>query len=403
MNVYKTSGLTFLPDYSILGFNDFEADLYIGLTGIHPGQSISLLFEIADETAEQSQLEAKISWHFISNNSFEAIDPSKIIDTTNNFLQSGLVQLSLPENATDTNTILYGNGIYWLVARCDKNHEVVANIKTIKTNGLATSRVLDENNTETKKSVAAGTIENIYPKTANIKSVSQNTPSQNGREVETDLHYFWRSSQRLRHKQRAINQWDFEQLVLENFSNIYKVKCLNHAYYDENEARIRAKATHVIISAVPYYLVNAATVNFQPAIPMSRLLAIKHYLLGKTSPFLQVQVLNPQWDEVLINLEVVLNKNIQDLPFYRTKLDEDVKRFLAPWAFQASEAPILAQKIYSSTLVDFIDELPYVHHITSLRMFKNSIEIFDEIKTSSEIHFLTSALEHSITVSGFES
>lgn len=403
LNVYKTSGLTFLPDYSILGFNDFEADLYIGITDISPGQSISLLFEIADETAGQSQLEAKISWYFISNNSFEAIDPSKIIDSTNNFLQTGIVQLSLPENATDTNTILYGNDTYWLVARCDKNHEVVANIKNIKTNGFETLRVLNEDNTEAKKTVAAGTIENIFPKTANIKSVSQNTPSQNGRETETDLHYFWRSSQRLRHKQRAINQWDFEQLVLENFSNIYKVKCLNHAYYDDKEARIMAKAAHVIISLAPYYLVNATNVNFQPAIPMSRLLAIKEYLLGKTSSFLQVQVMNPQWDEVSIILEVVLNKNVLDLLFYRIKLDEDVKHFLAPWAFQTFETPILAQKIYSSTLVDFIDELPYVHHITSLRMFKNSIEVFDEIKASSEIHFLTSALEHSITVSGFES
>jgi hypothetical protein len=397
-SVNKSSGLTFLPDYSLLGFSNYQADLYIGLINIIPGQSISLLFELAEETAEQTELEAKISWHFISNDEIEKIDGSKIIDTTSNFLQSGIVQLTLPETATNQNSIVYGANTYWLVARCDKNYEVVANVRSIKTNGVEVLRVLDVDNQEAKKSVAANTIENLFPKTANVKSVTQNTPSQNGRELETDQHYFWRSSQRLRHKSRAINQWDFEQMVLEKFSNIYKVKCLNHAYYDNATSTIVAKPAHTLISLIPHYIINTASVNFQPAISMSKLLAVEAYLQTKTSAFQELQIFNSHWDEILIEIQVVLNRDVLDLLFYRELLNTDIKKFLSPWAFDAGQAPTLSQKIYTSTLVDYIDELPYVHHITLLKIFKNSIELFDEITSTTEIHFLTSAIEHTVTV-----
>ncbi|NII27607.1 hypothetical protein HB364_21170 [Pseudoflavitalea sp. X16] len=396
--VNKSTGLTFLPDYSILGFNDFAGDLYIGLTNITPGQSISLLFDIAEETAEQSEQEAKITWHFITDEKIEALDPSRIIDTTNNFLQPGIVQLTLPTTATHTNNLVYGANTYWLIARCDKNYDVVANIRSIKTNGVAIERVFDANNQEAKKSVAPATIENIYPKTANVKSVTQDTPSLNGRETETDQHYFWRSSQRLRHKNRGINQWDVEQLILEQFSNIYKVKCLNHAFYDDASVSIVARPAHTLISLIPYYLVNAQNPNFQPAIPMSKLSAVKSYIESKTSAFLQFQVLNARWDVVTVELEAVANKDIQDLLFYRDQLNRDIMKFFSPWAFEASSAPALSQKIFAATLIDFIDELPYVHHIKTMKILRNGLEVFDEIESSSAIHLLTSANEHTITV-----
>ncbi len=47
-------------------------------------------------------------------------------------------------------------------------------------------------------------------------------------------------------------------------------------------------------------------------------------------------------------------------------------------------------------IVDFIDELPYVHHISSLKIFKNTIEQFDEVAPTTDIHILTSASEHVI-------
>ncbi len=399
-SVNKSSGLTLLPDYSVpdLGFNSYEADLYIGLTNITPGQSISLLLDIAEETADQSELEAKVTWHYVTQEKIVALDPSRVVDTTNHFLQPGIVQMTLPVTATPDNQLLYGDNTYWLVARCDRNAEVVANVKSIKTNGVVVQRVFDANNQDARKSVAPATIENLFPKTANVKAVTQDTPSLNGRETETDLHYFWRSSMRLRHKHRGITQWDIEQLILEQFPNIYKVKCLNHAWYNDAGTNIIAKPWHTLITLIPYYLVNAENPNFQPAITLSKLQAVKSWLQSKCSPFLSFQVLNARWDSLSVELEVVANEDILDLLYYRQQLSKDIMRFFSPWAFEASGAPALSQKIYAATLVDFIDELPYVHHIKNLKLKKNNLEVKDEIDASTAIHFLTSSAEHTITV-----
>jgi hypothetical protein len=399
VSLYQTIGLTFLPDYSKNGFSEYVADLFVGLTNINHGQTVSLLFEIAEETAAQSQEEAKISWHYLSNNEIKKIEPEKVTDTTLNFLQTGIVQLMLPDDATNNNTLVRGENTYWLIARCDNNYEVVANIKEIKTNAVSAIRVLDSENNETTISAAPGTIENIFPKTANIKTVEQSSPSRNGRETEDDKHYFWRSSQLLRHKQRAISQWDFEQIVLEKFPGVYKVKCLNHAKYNQVSEKIGARSAHTLISLLPYYKVNLSNPNFQPAISISKLVEIKAYLSKKTSVFNQLQVVNTSWDAIKIEVGAMLNKEILDILFYRQQLDTDLKKFISPWAFEQQSVQMFnRQKLFIAELIDFIDELPYIHHIISLKIYKNDIEQFDEIAPTTEIHLLTSAPEHVINV-----
>lgn len=399
VSLFLTSGLTFLPDYSKNGFSEYVADLFIGLTDIKHGQSVSLLFEIAEETAAQSQDEAKITWHYLSNNEIKKIEPEKITDTTLNFLQTGIVQLMLPDDATNNNTLISGENTYWLIARADNNYEVVANIKEIKTNAVSALRVLDSENDETTVSAAPGTVENIFPKTANIKTVEQTSPSRNGRETEDDNHYFWRSSQLLRHKQRAVNQWDFEQIVLEKFPGVYKVKCLNHAKYNQDLEKIGARSAHTLISLLPHYKVNPSNPNFQPAISISNLVEIKTYLSKKTSVFNQLQVVNTSWDAIKIEVNAMLNKEILDIPFYRQQLDNDLKKFISPWAFEQQAGQMFnRQKLFMAELIDFIDELTYIHHISSLKIYKNDIEQFDEIAPTTEIHLLTSAPEHVINV-----
>jgi hypothetical protein len=52
--------------------------------------------------------------------------------------------------------------------------------------------------------------------------------------------------------------------------------------------------------------------------------------------------------------------------------------------------------MYVAAIVDFIDELPYIHHIKQFKIFKNEIEQFDEVLPTTEIHLLTSASTHTV-------
>lgn len=90
LTIFDSTHLTFLPDYSKNNFYEYVADLYIGLSNIKQGQSISLLFDIADETAGQSEKEAVISWFYLSDNVFKKINTNNIIDTTRTFYKAVL-------------------------------------------------------------------------------------------------------------------------------------------------------------------------------------------------------------------------------------------------------------------------------------------------------------------------
>src|SRR5207244_8202393 len=76
--------------------------------------------------------------------------------------------------------------------------------------------------------VATGTITRLVQRNANIQKVTQPNASFGGRGPEDTTGYFRRSSERLRHRNRAVTPWDLERLVLEAFPDVFKVKCLPH-------------------------------------------------------------------------------------------------------------------------------------------------------------------------------
>ena len=124
---------------------------------------------------------------------------------------------------------------------------------------------------------------------------------------------------------------------------------------------------------------------------------IKTYLQNKTTAFNRLQVVNTNWDIVGIEINAMLNKGFLDIPFYQQQLDEDLKKLISPWAFEQQATPFLnQQKMYVAAIVDFIDELPYIHHIQQFKIFKNEIEQFDEVLPTTEIHLLTSASTHPV-------
>ena len=77
-----------------------------------------------------------------------------------------------------------------------------------------------------------GSIGKMLNKQAAVKTVSQPFNSFGGVPKEEDKHFYIRVSERLRHKNRAVDIWDYERLVLEKFPGVYKVKCLNHTSTD---------------------------------------------------------------------------------------------------------------------------------------------------------------------------
>ena len=122
--------------------------------------------------------------------------------------------------------------------------------------------------------------------------------------------FYRRISERLRHKDRAIDLWDYERLVLEAFPSIYKVKCLNHTQYEPAESQGSGPCSggvyrelapgHVTLVALPNLRGQVQRDPLKPYTSLGVLSDIQAYLAQRCSGFVQLHVKNPQFEEVRI-------------------------------------------------------------------------------------------------------
>ncbi|MBP6624033.1 MAG: hypothetical protein KA198_02610 [Chitinophagaceae bacterium] len=396
LRIKEQNNFKLLPYYHH-NFSSYQADLYIGLANIVPGQTISFLFSFDEGTAVQAEKEAKIEWFYVRNNNLIQIKDYSIEDTTNHFIRTGIVRFSLPNDASSTNHILGEEELYYVVARCKEFSSSLPRVKFVKLNAISLSRNLSGENKETVLSAPPSFIEQVYPKVANIKSVNQELPTLDGLNVESTDKMFWRASMRIRHKFRSIQQWDAEHLVLEKFPEIFQIKCFNHAIIDLSTGELFAKAGNTLLLVIPYQKLNMAAPNFQPSLSLSVLRNIRSFLQNQTSAFNLISVMNVKWDVCEISAVVMLNPDCLDIGFYQEKLQMDIQYFFAPWAFDTNkQLKFASQVIYLASIVDYIDELSYVHHIRDLKVSKNGVPQSQSISLTSEVHLFTSAAMHPI-------
>src|SRR5690606_20415809 len=142
-----------------------------------------------------------------------------------------------------------------------------------------------------------------------------------------DLEYYRRVSERLRHKNRAITLWDYEHLVLQRFPEIFQVKCLNHTCNDSF-----VSAGRVTLVVIPDTEQKNVFDPLQPRVSTALLNEIAAYLNRLNSLHVTAKVVNPDYEVVKASLKVKFYNGL-DIPTHVQKLNEDIIRYLSPWAY----------------------------------------------------------------------
>jgi len=213
-----------------------------------------------------------------------------------------------------------------------------------------------------------------------------------------------RVSERLRHKQKAITIWDYEHIVLEKFQKIFKVKCINHAgFYSRNGEELFCEnyPGHVSVITIPD-LNQATSINpLRPYTPIGLLNQIDKYLKTITSPFVNLHVKNPQFEEIQLEFNVKFYENLSE-SFYLQLLNTEIEQFLCPWAFNNRAEIAFGGKIYKSALLNFVEERPYVDFVTCFKL--NHIISRDENGTNAvrDVEEARASTARSILVSYFD-
>lgn len=379
-----------LPEYNNIG------ELLIGFSNLNPGASVSLLFQVAEGSANPDLDQQDISWFVLCDNYWKQLNRSEVVlDTTNQLLTSGIIKFVIPVEATTSNSILPSDCV-WLKAALAKDVTSVCQLIEVAANAVEV-QFKDNGNDSNHLLVALekGKITKLKNGLSAIKSVKQPYASFGGRAVETDNNFYTRVSERLRHKNRCITAWDYERIVLEAFPKVHKVKCIPHA--TENSWLAPG---NVLLVVIPDLKNRNAIDPLQPKVDADTISRITSYVQERNGMQVKATVKNPRYQKMQVDCNVRFYSNYE-FNYYSTVLKQELIWFLSPWAYEANRDIAFGGKVYKSVILDFVEDLNYVDYVTDFKMYSyigetnNRIDI-NEVQPETPDTILVSDRTHII-------
>jgi hypothetical protein len=219
------------------------------------------------------------------------------------------------------------------------------------------------------KSILSETISKLKIGESEVKKIQQPFSSFGGKTEESSEDFYQRTSERLRHKERAITLWDYEHLVLEKFPEVYQVKCLNHTSYDGDLTKYKALAPRNVTLAIISNVQNKNAVDpLRPKASVAQLESIRDFITKIYPPGVFLHVVNPVFEELQVKTKVKFH-SWADKNFYARKLEDDLKAFLSPWAFEAEFNWTFTDSLHFSVVLHFVEKLDYVDYLTCFELY----------------------------------
>ncbi len=386
--------VTLLPRF------DNEGELFIGFEKLLTDQTLPILFQVAEGSANPLTEKEPVQWYYLGqNNEWTAFGKEDIVDSTNGLIKSGIIKFSISGEAVAQNTLM-GADLHWLRATVKTQTQAICNLIDVVAQA-SVAQFFDYKKTGNyyKQTLQANTISKLVIPEASVKKIEQPYASFGAKPKENDSSFYRRVSERLRHKSRAITMWDYERIVLQQFPEIYKVKCINHTQiiehstitpvtYTDNEL----KPGYSLVVPIPSLQNKNAYDPLRPYTSLGTLNDIKQYLAGKISPHVNLDVRNPQFEEIQLAFNVQYLTD--DEVLYTKQLKKDIEQFMAPWAFDPSTDIEFGGKVSKSVLINFIEERPYVDYVSCMKMYQinengKSNDIEEAIASSSRSVFVS--------------
>ncbi|MDR6156897.1 hypothetical protein QF023_000413 [Chryseobacterium sp. SLBN-27] len=380
---------------SIVPVHENGGELYIGLEAM-PQTTVSLLIQMLEgsenplvDTFDEKEF---IEWHILSNNTWIDLSENILKNETRKFLESGIVKFKIPKNINTNHTRLT-DGLVWIRAKSKRSYDAVCKIQGIYTQAVvATFQNQDNDLAHLNNGLQANTISKLITRVPQVKSVNQPYNSFDGKYKEADTEFYRRVSERLRHKHRAITQWDYENLVLQEFPEVFKVKCLNHT----SEKSYMAPG-HVTLMVVPNIKNKNAFDVYQPRVSRASLNKIQNYVNDLNTMHVKAQVINPNYKEAKVQATVKIYEKYDEI-FYMKQLDEDIKKYISPWAFTDSKDIDFNVQLNINHLINYLEQLYYVDYIDEIKILVNNVVQKKSLIEVDPKSILVSAKQHQITI-----
>lgn len=386
--------------FTILSTEELEKNstsLYLGICNIDT-DIISIHIQIDENSVPENADLYPPKWQFLMKNKWTNFGTKNILkDGTNGFIKSGIVKLSLPNSINSDNTVM-PNGLTWIrIYITNPESSKLPTINGIYINAVECNRLIDSTstiNSNTKTIMPQSAKSIVGSQLYGIKDINQPFQSFGANIAETEDKFYSRVRERLRHKNRPASIWDYERIILEKFPEITMAKCINHT----RKSSLNTLAPGSITILVVPKMIRSAT---PPPMASKYLLhSIKEYLTGIASPFVNIEIVNPTYDELKVILELKLRGNYEQGACIEM-LQNDLFELLSPWSSCQGDEIKLGNNIYPSDIVGFIMKKEYVDIITKFSLIKEAKhgKTSSTIKINSYDSYISATYPWSIIIS----
>lgn len=386
---------------------EFKGNIFIGLVDVRPNEMINLGFELEPAVYPISSIHSPdIVYDYLDYNKWESMTDLIFEDSTLGFDKSGIIKIKIPGSLSLNNTLL-PSGKFWLRFAYKGQTDLNSKIKKIYINAV---RIKEVGNSEPifllpDKEVKINKIELLGGNQKfNVFGIYDwNMVSK----LKKPEDYYVRTSEILRHKNRASTSWDFERLVLDKFPEVESVFVYGRSSFPGKI--LKGTYLQVVVVSKP----DPEIGYFNRMIPYWTLVEIKEYLATKVSAYAKFEVSNPVFEKLKIRCKVRF-KEVNQSGYFKTILNRDLIMFLSSSSTYNRNNKDNMLSITMSEIINFIENRNYVEFVTGLSVLQiikvrgsetdkyNFIDTADEIeKTDSLINsspyaVLTSAEEHYI-------
>jgi hypothetical protein len=361
---------------------------FIGLSDFARGQ-VALLFHLADGSGDPFKAYPALEWQYLAGDAWQTLKPAEILaDGTKLLRRTGIIVFDVPGEATTVHSRMPARRV-WL--RAVATGEVAAlNQAYAVTTQAGEAVFVDNGNDLTRLGIPlpSASVKRLVAALPTIKKVVQPLPSFGGVPVESGQRYYRRVSERVRHRRRAVALWDYERLVLEQFPELHKVKCVPHTSPESELA-----PGHVMLVLVPRLAVDAFDPR-RPAASQDLLTEVKKFIGPLASEHVSVHIENPLYEEVQVLTKLTFRPGY-DEGFYLRQTVMDLTQFLTPWVSGGEESLAFERELYPSAILNFLEEREYIDFVSEFR----ARQFVKEAPISPDPLVLVPTTERSILVS----
>lgn len=356
--------IAMVPRYPAAG------NLFIGLHASQLRTALRLYFYLREDSLPMTKIaQTGLQWWYLASNRWRKMEQACILDdSTFGFMTSGIVHLQVPEEIDQNNTIMPAD-LYWLAVSAEHGLERFCSLYSVFAQAIKVVWSPDSGQ-KLAPTLAAFSIQRSHSLIPGLRRVLQMRSSFQGQAAESREQFRTRTSERLRHKNRALTAADYELLILEKFPQVFKVKCFSHLR-SEQDPKQRMRPGHILIVPIPH-LSPGGHANQKPTLSGHVIQEIQAFIRQYAPADARISVENPVYEDIQVRCTVKLKTAMASSRFagrYIEEMNQAICDYLSPWIAQGQQQHF-GWTLQQHNIVAFLHELAYVEEVTAVSLLQ---------------------------------